>query len=137
MHYRIPVLTAALILSSTLLAAAAAPVAFNLSPQNHSGETAKATLTQGKGEVTVVVDTHGGPANPQPIHIHEGTCAKLNPKPAYPLTTVLDGKSVTHVKGVTLAQLQDGHYAINIHHSTTDIKTYYACGNIPKAGSAM
>ena len=72
------------------------------------------------------------PANPQPIHIHKGTCAKLNPAPFYPLTTLQGGKSVTTLKGVSLMSLQNGNFAINIHHSTSDIPTYYACGNIPK-----
>jgi uncharacterized protein YcsI (UPF0317 family) len=28
--------------------------------------------------------------------------------------------------------LENGDFAINIHHSTSDIPTYYACGDIPK-----
>jgi hypothetical protein len=73
-----------------------------------------------------------GPTDPQPIHIHMGTCANLNPKPTYPLATVQDATSTTTVKGITLASLENGDFAINIHHSTSDIPTYYACGDIPK-----
>jgi hypothetical protein len=122
---------AALILATPALAIAA-PVIVHLSPQNHSGETATATLTQVGANTVVSVVTKGGPANPQPIHIHKGTCAKLNPAPFYPLTTVQGGKSVTTLKGVSLMSLQNGNFAINIHHSTSDIPTYYACGNIAK-----
>jgi hypothetical protein len=122
---------AALILAMPAVALAA-PVIVHLSPQNHSGETATATLTQVGANTVVSVVTKGGPANPQPIHIHKGTCAKLNPVPFYPLTTVQGGKSVTTLKGVSLMSLQNGNFAINIHHSTSDIPTYYACGNIPK-----
>jgi hypothetical protein len=122
---------AALILAMPAVALAA-PVIVHLSPQNHSGETATATLTQVGANTVVSVVTKGGPANPQPIHIHKGTCAKLNPVPFYPLTTVQGAKSVTTLKGVSLMSLQNGNFAINIHHSTSDIPTYYACGNIPK-----
>ncbi len=122
---------AALILTTPAFAAAA-PVVVHLSPQNHSGETATATLSQLGSNTVVNVVTKGGPSNPQPIHIHKGTCAKLNPAPFYPLTTLQRGKSVTTLKGVSLMSLQNGDFAINIHHSTSDIPTYYACGNIPK-----
>jgi hypothetical protein len=147
MHYRIPALAGLLILGSSAYALAQSPapampamsgmsatdkVTVKLSPQNKSGETATAVLTQVGPDVTVAVTTMGGPADPQPIHIHEGTCAKLNPAPKYPLTTVQDAKSMTTLKGITLASLETGDFAINIHHSTTDIPTYYACGDIPK-----
>src|ERR1700677_672335 len=121
---------AAFILLSAPAFAVAAPVVVHLSPQNGSGETATATLTQVGANTVVNVTTKGGPANPQPIHIHKGTCAKLNPVPFYPLTTVQGGKSLTTLKGVSLMSLQNGNFAINIHHSTSDIPTYYACGNI-------
>jgi hypothetical protein len=104
-----------------------------LAAQNGSGETGTATLTQVGDDVKVVVSMTGGnAAGPQPIHIHDGTCAKLDPKPKYPLTTVQDGKSTTTVKGVKLADLMNGDYAINVHKSTTEIATYVACGDIPK-----
>jgi hypothetical protein len=145
MHFRLSALTGLLILGSTAYALAQSPapamapamagmdkVTVKLYPQNKSGETATAVLTQVGPDVTVAVTTMGGPADPQPIHIHQGTCANLNPKPTYPLTTVQDAKSMTTLKGLTLASLETGDFAINIHHSTSDIPTYYACGDIPK-----
>jgi hypothetical protein len=146
MHYRIPALAGLLVLGSSAFALAQSPapsmapamatamdkVTVHLFPQNKSGETALATLTQVGPDVLVVVKTMGGPADPQPIHIHMGTCANLNPKPTYPLVTVQDATSTTTVKGITLASLENGDFAINIHHSTSDIPTYYACGDIPK-----
>lgn len=134
MILRIAAVAAALTFTS-VAAAAAASVTVHLAPQNHSGETAVATLTQTGANTVVSVVTKNGPNLPQPIHIHMGTCAKLNPKPYYPLTTLLGGKSVTTLKGVSLKSLENGNFAINIHHSTSDIPTYYACGNIPKASS--
>ena len=135
MSLRIAAVTAALVLATSTLAFAAAssPVTFTLHPQNHSGEVGKVTMTQDGDNVVVSVTTENGPADPQPIHIHKGTCDKLDPKPAYPLTTLQKGSSTTTLKNMTVASLETGDYAINIHHSTSDVPTYYACGNIPKS----
>jgi hypothetical protein len=107
---------------------------FKLSPQNGSGESGTATITQHGDSLIVKLAITGGSGS-QPAHIHKGTCANLDPKPAYPLTTVADGTSSTSVKSVTLAQLMKGKYAINVHKSTTDIKTYVACGDLSAANS--
>jgi hypothetical protein len=134
MSLRIAAATAALVLATSTFALAAGPVKFTLHPQNHSGETGYVTMTQDGDNVVVAVTTTNAPdATAQPIHIHKGTCDTLDPKPTYPLTTLQGGTSTTTLKGLTLAQLEDGNFAINIHHSTSDVPTYYACGNIPKA----
>jgi Cu/Zn superoxide dismutase len=111
-------------------AQAASPVTVPLKAQNNSGETGTATLTQTTKGVDVVVSLQNAPAAAQPIHIHQGTCTKLNPTPKYPLTNVTNGKSTTHLPGLTLADLSGGKYSINAHKSTNDIATYVACGTI-------
>ncbi|MFZ8844362.1 hypothetical protein [Thermoflexus sp.] len=68
----------------------------------------------------------------QPAHIHEGTCANLNPKPAFPLTPVRDGKSTT-VVNVKLADLLAKPFAINVHKSAQEISVYVSCGEIRTA----
>ena len=134
MSLRLVAATAALVLAtSTFAVAANGPLKFTLHPQNHSGETANVTMTQDGDNVVVDVTTENGPADAQPIHIHKGTCDTLDPKPTYPLTTVQKASSTTTLKNMQLASLENGDYAINIHHSTSDVPTYYACGNIPKA----
>ena len=132
------VLTAAALVAlggATLVATHAAPssVTVDITAQNGSGETGTATLTQESGDVKVVVALKGAPAGPQPMHIHSGTCAKLNPAPAYPLESVSDGNSTSTVKGVTIEELLAKPYAINVHKSTSDIGTYVACGDIKAA----
>jgi hypothetical protein len=107
-------------------------VTVHLMAQNGSGETGTATLTQMGSNVRVSISLMNVPAMAQPAHIHTGTCANLNPAPKYPLTNVLNGKSMTTVHDVTLSTLTNGHYAINVHKSTNDLKTYVACGNIRK-----
>jgi len=72
----------------------------------------------------------------QPAHIHEGTCANLNPKPLFALKPVVDGKSETIVD-VALSQLQSKPHAVNVHKSATEISTYVSCGDIPLAQVAL
>jgi hypothetical protein len=134
MSLRIAAVTAALVLATSTLALAAGPLKITLHSQNHSGETGFVTMTQEGDNVVVAVTTDNAPAGvAQPMHIHKGTCDTLDPKPTYPLSTLQGGTSTTTLKNMTLAQLETGDFAVNIHHSTTDVPTYYACGNIPKA----
>lgn len=123
---------AGLLLVGATAALAAGPVDVSLTAQNDSGENGSAVLTDlGNGKVRVEVTVTGAPAGvPQPLHIHEGTCATLNPKPEYPLTSAVDGKSVTEIDA-DFAELQNGDYAINGHKSAAEASVYVFCGNIP------
>jgi hypothetical protein len=49
----------------------------------------------------VVLVIEGAPAEAQPAHIHDGTCASLDPKPRIPLQNErrFDDASTTHVGG--------------------------------------
>ncbi len=132
-------IAAALVLGSALAGPVAAQTAdkgageqFKLAAQNDSGETGTATIKQ-DGENLMVSVKVSETKVAQPIHIHEGTCAKLDPKPAYPLTTLENGVSETKIPNLTLAKLTAGEYAINVHKSTTEGKTYVACGNLKVA----
>jgi hypothetical protein len=128
---------AALILAVTAQSPAPAahkmPMQFRLAEQNGSGEQGTATVLQGVNGVIVKLRLSGGAEGvDQPAHIHKGTCAKLDPKPTYPLTGVKDGGSQTTIANTTLADLQKGDYAINVHKSGKEAAIYVACGNIPK-----
>ncbi len=110
---------------------AAGPVTVPLTAQNSSGETGTATLTSEGDKTKVVVAVKGAPAGvAQPLHVHKGTCSQLDPKPAYGLTTLNNGKSETTID-VPLNTLQASAFAINGHKSAQDAKTYVFCGNIP------
>jgi hypothetical protein len=120
--------------------AAAGPhqVTVALKALNGSGESGKAVLKDTKKGVSVVLTLTGGAAGvDQPAHIHKGTCAKLDPKPEYPLTNVVGGSSKTTVAGVTVAQLMASPNAINVHKSATEIPTYVACGDIASKRTKM
>jgi hypothetical protein len=120
-----------LLVAVTSFALAADTATTTLQSQNKSGESGTATLTRaGDNATKVVLEIQGVPAGvSQPVHIHKGSCAKLDPKPAYPLSPVVNGKSETTVK-VSLDSLQKGGYAINGHKSAQEAATYVFCGEI-------
>jgi len=106
---------------------------FDFKAQNGSGETGTVTLTAaGDDSTVVVIDLKGAPSAAQPAHIHVGPCAKLDPKPTFPLDSVVDGKSKTTIKQ-PISKLDDGTFAVNVHKSTTEIATYVACADITAA----
>ena len=102
----------------------------SLGEQNGSTQSGEATLTRVDDSTThVVLSIGGGGSTPQPAHIHKGSCAQLDPTPEYPLEDVVDGESSTHVN-VSLDELRDGEFAINVHKSAAALQTYVACGDI-------
>ena len=114
------------------MASAGSSVSISLHAQNGSNENGRATLTQHGADIVVTISVTNGTATPQPAHIHQGTCAKLNPAPRYPLSNVVNGRSMTTLKSMTLASLETGGFAINIHKSAADLPHYVSCGDIPK-----
>ena len=103
------------------------PVTVQLKEQNKSGETGTATITPQGGKTQVVLQIKGASAQAQPAHIHDGTCASLDPKPRIPLQNVVNGKSTTTLE-MPMAEVTKG--AINVHKSASDIKTYVACADL-------
>ncbi len=110
---------------------------FNIAALHGSNESGTVTLgPSGAGKTVVSVDITGAPAEAQPAHIHKGTCANLDPAPAYPLNNVVKGHSKT-VVNVPLASLTAGGFAVNVHQSLTDLKDYVACGDLTSANAAV
>lgn len=104
-------------------------VTVDLAEQNGSGESGTVTLTADGEKTKVVIALENPPAVPQPAHIHKGSCDKLDPTPAYGLTNVVDGSSSSEVD-VSLDELRDGAFAVNVHKSGTELDAYVACGDI-------
>ena len=103
----------------------------NMGAQNGSGQDGTASVKDVAGGVRVEIAIKGEPSGAsQPAHIHKGTCAKLDPAPWKPLTNVVNGKSDTTVAGLTVADLKKGQFAINVHKSAAEIKTYVSCGDL-------
>ena len=106
-------------------------VTVKMAALNDSKETGSVKLTpQGADKTKVDISLKGAPkGTPQPAHIHEGSCANLNPKPKQGLSNVVNGKSSTVVP-MGIKELTGGNLAINVHKSADDLKTYVSCGDI-------
>lgn len=103
--------------------------------QSDSGLSGTATLVEQGGSTTVTVslsDTSSTVA--MPSHIHAGTCANLDPAPAYPLNNVVQGSAETTVD-VTIATLLASPFAINVHKSAEEVSTYVACADLVASDS--
>jgi len=122
-------LCALALVAASAMAAQDKPVTVNLSPQNASGENGTVTLTPQGDKTQVVIKLAGAPSAAQPAHIHDGSCASLDPKPRVPLQNVVDGSSTTTV-AIKLDDIMSKGGAINVHKSATDVKTYVACGDL-------
>ncbi len=107
-------------------------VTVQLTEQETSGQAGTATLSPKGAQMEIVVKVvPGPPANdPQPLHIHFGTCGPELGNRHFNLTDVVAGESVTLIdtKLVTLVQVVN---AINLHKSYPKFDIYTACGNIP------
>ena len=108
-------------------------VTVTLGEQNGSAESGTATLTEDGDRTMVVIELQSKSATmasqPEPAHIHRGSCSKLDPTPAYALADVKDGSSTSTVDA-KLDDLRKGAFAINVHKSTSEIQTYVACGDV-------
>jgi len=106
------------------------PVTVNLMPQNASGESGTVTLTPQGDKTQVVIKLAGAPSDvQQPAHIHDGSCASLDPKPRVPLQNVVSGSSTTTLD-MKLDDIVSKGGAVNVHKSAADVKTYVACGDL-------
>lgn len=102
-----------------------------LQEQNNSKESGVAVLSEvnGKAQVSITM-TNGYPKDtPQPAHIHSGKCPQVG-EVVYPLTDLVNGRSVTQLS-ISLSQLQkQTNLAINVHKSQSESNIYIACGNL-------
>ena len=105
-------------------------IAIPLVAQNGSGETGSVGFTQKGSDLIVTVKTVHATSGTQPVHIHKGTCANLNPAPAYPLTNLVNGMSTTTIHNLKMSTLVASPYAVNVHYSPNKVSTYVACGDI-------
>ncbi|HSW48425.1 MAG TPA: hypothetical protein VLG67_05095 [Candidatus Saccharimonadales bacterium] len=116
--------------SATPEAMMANEMTVTLAEENNSSQSGTATLKEADGKTTVTLDLTGpASAAAQPAHIHAGACPGVGAV-KYPLTSVVDGKSVT-VLSVGLAELKkELPLAINVHKSAKEITSYTSCGEL-------
>ncbi len=112
-------------------------VVINLGPGRDGDQTPATAVLLSEGDKTQVVISmkSGGAGVSQPAHIHDGACPNVGAV-KYPLTNVIDGKSVTTVSAA-LSDLLAGKFAINVHKSTSQAGVYVACGAVMGSTSAL
>lgn len=100
----------------------------NLDGVNNSNQTGTAKLTEENGQTKVEISLTGFTKDiEQPAHIHLGECPGVG-SVKYPLTSIVNGASVTTL-AVTLEQLKkELPLAINVHKSAAEVSVYTACG---------
>ena len=107
-----------------------AALTLDLQEQNDSGITGTVELSPtSEGGLEVEIELDGSDGGPHPAHIHRGSCADLDPNPAFPLEDVVDGSSETEVD-VTTDELTASEYAVNVHESAANADTYVACADV-------
>jgi hypothetical protein len=103
-----------------------------LTPENGSGQSGRATLTPvGADRTRVVLSLTRAPAVPQPSHIHSGRCGDMG-DPVAALESLEGGKAETTVD-LSLADLQTGDLVVHAHKSDAEYEVSVACGEIPTA----
>ena len=101
-----------------------------LEPQNNSGISGTATFTDTAGGAEVVFNLTGTPSGiAQPAHIHLNNCANIGGV-KYPLTSPMNGNSVTMLNVGIDQILAELPLSINVHKTSQEASVYVACGNI-------
>ncbi len=113
--------------------AAGDPLVLELFEQNGSGQTGTATFTAlGEGRTRIVLELTNPPAEPQPAHVHSGSCEDLGP-PVVGLTDVEDGRSVTETD-TPLDELEGRDLVIHAHKSEAVFDVSIACAPVMRGG---
>jgi len=109
-----------------------ADITVRLTVEDNSGQSGTAVVGAASSEtVRVVLKLSGGTfTEPQPAHIHLGSCPHPG-RVVYPLSNVVGGSSET-LLAVSLEKLlaTSPELAINVHRSEKDIGAYTACGDL-------
>ena len=101
----------------------------DLTEYNDSGVTGTVTFIDADYRTLVDITIENG-GEDHPAHIHTGSCGSLDPEPAFELEDVLaDGRSRTYIP-ITLDDLVNGEYAIDLHLAPDDLGTMIACADI-------
>jgi hypothetical protein len=98
--------------------------------QNGSGISGTSVITElPGGKLRVEVRANGAGPGPQPAHIHQGTCANLDPAPKFTLSSLTNGVSTTEVDGALRDILASPH-AVHLHKAPDELPVYVACADI-------
>jgi len=132
-----PLIIIAAIALATPVLAQSAGTKLGMRELNNSGQTGFVTLfSHGTNETLVIVNVTSADGLTEFAHIHRGrtqagqenSCDNIDPKPAYVLHPVVNGRSATLVKAPE-DKLLSGNYVINVH-AQNDLTRYVSCGEL-------
>ncbi|OGK38468.1 hypothetical protein A3F34_00205 [Candidatus Roizmanbacteria bacterium RIFCSPHIGHO2_12_FULL_44_10] len=101
-----------------------APVAGHTPSQNGT-----ANLEEKDGKVVVTLNVAPVLDGPQPAHIHMGDCLATGDV-VYPLTSLVEGKSISTLDVSMEALKAQLPLVINVHKSADEASVYTACGSL-------
>jgi hypothetical protein len=103
---------------------------YELKAVGGSGEFGTVALKPVGGQTAVEVHVVNVPPDEvQTIHIHHGTCAKLDPPIVYRLSPLVDGTSETIID-VPLSKILATPSVIHVHRSYADEQRSIGCANL-------
>jgi len=133
----------AVVLVAVLSACGPGELRVTMKPDNNSGQSGFAVITQGQGgKVHVVLDVVAIGTAAQLVHIHaNSTCGEIStpkyqlisptPKPDDPTRIVSESDASDSAEGpLQFKDLSKGGYVINMHFPT-DNSVYTSCGEVP------
>jgi hypothetical protein len=111
-------------------------ITLSLASQSNSGITGMAVITElPGGKMRVEIRANGAGPGPQPAHIHQGTCANLDPAPQFTLSSLTNGVSTTEIDG-SLRDITVSPHAIHLHKAPDELPVYVACADIRADGGS-
>lgn len=97
---------------------------------NDSGIDGTATLYDLGDDGTLIAIEIAGGGDAHPAHIHEGTCGASEPEPYESLATVEESGESLSLVDVSLTDLIEGDYTVDLHLSPSELGTLIACADI-------
>ena len=104
-------------------------LSLTLAEQNQSSQSGTANIFEVGDKTKIELTLRNSPSEPQPAHIHTGSCAELGGV-KYPLTFPVNGTSDTTLDVSYDELLAELPLAINVHKSVAEASVYVACADI-------
>lgn len=96
---------------------------------NDSGVSGQATLYEPGDDTFVELELDDTGEN-HPAHIHEGTCEDIEPEAAYNLENVNEEGTSDTLVDVSLGELLEGNFVIDLHLSPNELGILIVCAEI-------
>ncbi len=96
---------------------------------NDSGIEGIAILYEFGDQTIVEIDVDGAGEN-HPAHVHAGTCGEVEPQVEYALENVGEDGESRSLIDVSLEELLEGEYVVDLHLAPTELGTLIACADI-------